>query len=103
MATLIVLFNLKTDISASDYENWAQTTDVPTVKGLKSIQDFKVYRSLSILGSDAKPPYQYFEIIEVADMEIFGQEVGSPTVQKVAGEFQKFADNPIFIFTEQCA
>lgn len=103
MTTLIVLFNLREGVNASDYEKWAQTTDVPTVKGLKSIHDFKVYRSGSLLGADAKPPYQYFELIEVKDMETFGQEVSSPTVQKVAGEFQQFADNPLFIFTEQCA
>ena len=50
--------------------------------------------------SEASPPYQYVEIIQVNDMAIFGDEVGSDTMQKVAGEFQTFADNPIFMLTD---
>lgn len=100
MSTLIVFFNLKSGVSVADYENWAKTTDIPTVKGLKSINDFQLYRSQSVFGSDAKPPYAYFEIIHINDMAKFGEEVGSDTMQKVAGEFQQFADNPMFILTE---
>ncbi len=103
MSALVVLFNLKGNASKEAYEQWAQTTDVPTVKGLKSIDDFKVYRSMGMLGSEAKPPYEYCEIIEVNDMDVFGEEVATELMQKVASEFQEFADGPIFILSEQFA
>lgn len=102
MATKIVaLFNLKPGISVSEYEAWAKSTDLPTVNGLKSVDSFAVFRSASLLGSDAKPPYQYIEIIDVNDMDTFGAEVGSETMQKIAGAFQAMADNLVFILTEQ--
>lgn len=102
MATKIVaLFNLKPGIVIADYEAWAKGTDLPTVNGLKSVDNFSVFRSAGLLGSDAKPPYQYIEIIDVNDMETFGIEVGSATMQKVASEFQAIAADLVFILTEQ--
>lgn len=104
MATLIVLFNLKDKDAAKTYEKWAQTTDVPTVKNLKSIDDFKVYRMQSVMGQDgAPPPYEYCEILEINNMETLGPELGTDTMKRVASEFQAFADNPIFIVSEQFA
>lgn len=102
MSTRIVaLFNLKPGISVSDYENWAKTKDIPTVNGLKSVDAFEVFRSTGVLGSDAKPPYAYIEIIDVADMEGFGGEVGTEAMQKIAGEFQAMADDLVFILTDK--
>lgn len=102
MSTKIVaLFNLKPGISIADYEKWAKTTDLPTVNGLKSVDSFAVFKSVAMLGSDAKPPYQYIEIIDVNDMDVFGGEVSTVTMQKVAGEFQAMAADLAFILTDK--
>lgn len=103
MPSLVVLFNLKGEASKKAYEQWAQNTDVPTVKGLGSIDDFKVYRLDNLMGSETKSPYQYCEVIQINDMGKFGEEVASATMQKIAAEFQEFADNPTFIMSEQIA
>ncbi|HMO41259.1 MAG TPA: hypothetical protein PKC76_02180 [Saprospiraceae bacterium] len=103
MPTLIVLFNLKKDASPADYEQWAQTTDVPTVKGLKSVDDFKVFRMGNILGTEMASPYQYCEIIEVNDMNGLFTDISTEAMQHVAAEFQAFADNPVFIVAEPFA
>jgi hypothetical protein len=100
MPTLIVLFNLKPGKTAVDYETWAKSVDLPTVNGLPSIERFKVYRSASVLGSPAAPPYQYTEILQVRDMAALFADIGTPTMQKVAAEFQAFADNPTFVVSE---
>jgi hypothetical protein len=97
---IIVLFNLKPGVDAAAYEHWARTTDMPGVRALDSVSDFQVYRNTGLLGADAKPPYAYAEIIDVADMAAFGADVASEAVQRVAAEFQTFADNPLFITTE---
>jgi hypothetical protein len=97
MATILVLFNLKAGASISDYEEWARAKDIPTVRGLKSVSAFNVLRATSVLGSDAKPPYQYAEIIEVPDMPAFFADVSTDVVQAGAKQFQAFADNPTFI------
>jgi hypothetical protein len=97
---IIVLFNLKPGVDAAAYENWARTTDIPGVRALRSVSDFQVYRATGLLGSDDKPPYSYIEVIDVPDMQAFGADVASEAVQKVAAQFQQFADNPRFVLTE---
>jgi len=103
MAALVVLFNLKDDAAKEAYEKWAQTTDVPTVKGLGSVNDFKVYRLDSLMGSKEKTPFQYCEVIDVNDMGKLGEEISTETMKKVAAEFQSFAEAPMFIVSEQIA
>jgi REDY-like protein HapK len=100
MTTIVVLFNLKSGVDKAAYETWAQTTDMPTVRSLSSIANFSVHRSAGLLGSETLPPYQYIELIKVADMAQFGADVATETMQRVAAEFQNFADNPLFIMTE---
>ena len=78
MSTKIVaLFNLKPGVSVEDYEAWAKAKDIPTVNGLTSVDEFAVFKSVGLLGSDDKPPYAYIEIIDVNDMEGFGGEVST--------------------------
>lgn len=97
---IVVLFNLKPGTDVAAYEKWARTTDIPGVRALRSVADFQVYRTTGVLGTDAKPPYSYIEVIDVPDMNAFGTDVGSEAVQKVAAQFQQFADNPQFILTQ---
>lgn len=98
--TIVVLFNLKPGVSPSDYEQWAKTTDLPTVRKLGSVNQFSVLRTSGLLGSEAPAPYQYVELLEVNDMETLGADVSSETMQRVAAEFQQFADNPQFMLTD---
>ncbi len=103
MAALVVLFNLKDEQARDAYEHWAKHTDVATVKKLDSVDDFKVYRLNEIMGSGDASPYQYCEVIDINDMAKLGEEIATATMQKVAGEFQAIADNPIFIVSDQIA
>ncbi len=100
---IIVLFNLKDGVEPSDYEDWARRTDIPVVRGLPSIAGFEVSAVTGLLMSDAAPPYAYVEVIDVADMNRFGQDVGTGTMQRVAAEFRAFADDPIFLMTRDVA
>ena len=102
--TVIVLFNLRRGVKAATYEKWVQKTDVPIAGGLKSVKDFSVFRAEGIFGSKAKPPYRYFEILHVTGLDAFVGDIGKePRMAKVAAEFQKFADKPLFIVTEKFA
>jgi hypothetical protein len=95
---IIVLFNLKPGVSPHAYESWAQTRDMPSVRGLRSIDGFDVYRTTGLLtGGDA--PYAYVEVIDVNDMALFGTEAAADPMPAIAAEFAKWAD-AIFIMTE---
>lgn len=100
---ILALFNLKSGVSVEDYEKWAKTVDIPTVNGLGSVDKFDVFKSTGLLGSEDKPPYAYFETIDVADMEAFGTDVATETMQKIAGEFQAMTDDLVFIMSDRLA
>ncbi|WP_194745400.1 REDY-like protein HapK [Thermaurantiacus tibetensis] len=97
---ILVLFNLKPGVDPAAYEQWARTTDIPGVRALASVADFRVHRVTGLLGSDAPAPYAYAESIDIEGLESFLADVASETVQKVAAEFQTFADSPVFLLTE---
>jgi hypothetical protein len=99
MTRIIVLLNLKPGKSRADYENWARTTDLPTVNGLASIDRFEVFEATGLLRGGAAP-YEYIEILDIADMDMFGRDAATETMKKVAGEFREWAD-PIFITTRK--
>ncbi len=101
MSRIIVLFNLKPGVSVEDYERWARSTDLPTVNKLSSISEFRVFKSTGLLAGDGAPPFQYIEILDVADMGAFAEDIQGDAMQAVAAEFQSLADNPCFINTDE--
>ncbi|NBC36018.1 REDY-like protein HapK [Novosphingobium sp. FSY-8] len=100
---LIALFNLKPGVDPQAYTQWAKTVDLPTVNGLASVDSFRVFKSTGVLGSDATPPYQYVEIIDVADMDQFGADVSTELMQKVAAQFGEMVDVTFLTTEEICA
>ena len=98
---IIVLFNLKPGVDAADYESWALTRDVPVVRSLPSVDDLTVYRVTGMLGSEGRAPFDYVEVIDVADMEGFGTDIASQARQAVAQEFGDWADAPVFMLTRE--
>ena len=99
MTTIVVLFNLKNDVAIEIYENWAKTTDIPTASSLPSVDKFSVLKAQGLLMSEHSSPYQYIELLEINDIEQFGKDVSTEVMQKVAEEFQSFANDPLFIMT----
>lgn len=99
MSRIIVLFNLRDGVSPEAYEAWARDTDIPTVRRLGSVKDFSVHRATGLLGG-GKPPYQYAEVIDVADMEALMADIAAPPMPENASAFARFAEDPVFIVTE---
>lgn len=92
-----VVFNLRPDVDPAEYESWAKSADIPSVRGLGSIKNFDVYRSIGLMELDETPPFAYVELIEVGDDAGFGADVSTPQMQEIAAQFQQFADNPQFM------
>jgi len=95
---LFVLFNLRESQDADEYEKWAAARDAPTVRALPSVDAFDVYRIDGAL--QGSPPYAYVEVVDVNDMEAFGVDVATETMQAVAAEFAERAE-PVFIFGQK--
>ncbi len=102
MTRIVALFNLKPGVTREAYEAWARATDIPTVRSLGSIERFELFRGTGRLGSDQPSPYEYIEVIDVADMTAFGEDVATETMQRIAAAFQAMAEI-VFILTEKVA
>ena len=101
MSRLVVLFNLQSSADREAYENWAASTDLPIVRDLPSVDGFTLHRVSGLFGTDTPAPYQYVEVIDINNLDTFGADVSTATMQKVAGEFRTFADNPVFMLSDE--
>lgn len=97
---IICLFNLKPGVDPASYETWARNGDIPAVNALGSATSFTVHKATGLFGSDAKPPYDYVEVIDITGIDSFVADVTTPEFQALAAPFRDFADDPIFILTE---
>lgn len=97
---IIVYFKLKAGASITDYENWAKTRDIPGVNALGSINGFTIHKATGVFGSDEKPEYDYFEIIDITTIDKFVTDISTAEFQAAAAPFQEYADNPKFVLTE---
>ena len=97
---IVCLFNLKAGVDPAAYEAWARSGDIPAVNALGSVAGFTVHKATGLFGSDAKPPYEYIEVIDITAMDGFVADVTTPEFQALAAPFRNFADAPIFILTE---
>lgn len=100
MATIVVLFNLKSGVDRDEYETWARSVDIPSVRRLEGCGGFDVLRSERLLNGSSEVPYAYVELIHVEDMDAFMGAVGAPTAQAVAAQFREFAEDATFMVTE---
>lgn len=98
---IIVLFNLRPGVDPATYEAWAASFDAPTVRGLASVAGFRVHALTGLLMGEGKVPFQYVEVLDVADMDQLGRDISTPNMQAISARFQEFADNPIFITTRE--
>jgi hypothetical protein len=97
---IIAFFNLRPGVSEADYEAWAREADLATVRRLKSVAAFNVYRSVALIGSDESPPFRYFEVLDVSDLALMGAEAAEATMQSVVARFHELADNPQLVLVE---
>lgn len=98
---LIVLFNLKKEANAVDYETFARTIDSPTIKSLKSNKNFTILKGVALFGSNEPSPYQYIEIMEVTNFEELAEDIKQQNVQDMLDKFMEFAEAPKLIVTEK--
>ena len=99
---IIVLFDLRPGVDPARYEAWARDSDSPAVLALPSVAGFRVSALTGLMGG-GRAPYQYVEVIDVADPDQFGHDIATPAMQAIAAAFRQFADDPLFITTRDVA
>jgi hypothetical protein len=96
---LIVLLTLKPAADRDAYEAWVRNTDIPGVRRLASVAGYTVHRATGMLGSVDPAPYDYIEVLDVANPAGFEADVATPEVQALAAALSSFAD-ATFITTQ---
>ena len=81
---MLVLFNLKNGADPVEYEAWAIATDAPAVRGLPSIESFRVCALTGLLMGQGNLPFACAEIVDAADTDPFGADVAMPQMQAIA-------------------
>jgi hypothetical protein len=92
MPTMIVLVNLKESVSPEEYERWIIESYAPAAKALPSVEDWRDYRVSSLLGSLARPPYQYVVTLEIKDPEQLRRDMASKEMQRLFSELHELAE-----------
>lgn len=91
MAKEIILYNLKKDVSAEDYEAWCREYKGPLLTGLDSVTGFTLLRMLGgVQGNGEKgqlpeptqSPYQFIGILDASSMEGWDKDRTSEKFQK---------------------
>lgn len=96
---LIVLLKLKPGVDRADYEAWVLKADIPGVRRLGSVAGYSVHKATGLFGSAEPAPYDYVEVLDVADPARFEADVATPEVQALSAGLARFAD-ATFITTQ---
>lgn len=102
MKQIIILYNLKPDVTPTQFEDWVRTIDQPNMRGLSRVSRFRTFRTDAHLMDDAKPSVQYVEIFDITDLDGFtGQDMPGDVVQMVMGAFMGLTENPEFMICSE--
>jgi len=89
---MVVLVNLKEDVTPEAYERWLDERYVPAVLGLPSVDEWRGHRVGGLAGADGEPPYQYIVAVEINDLEQLGRDMEGEQVQTLLGELRRYAE-----------
>ena len=92
MPTMIVLVNLKEDVTPLEYEIWLEEHYVPAILDLASVDEWHGYRVGGLPESGGEPPYQYVVSVSINDLEQLGRDMESEQVRRLLGELGQYAD-----------
>ena len=102
MKQIIITYNLKDGITPKQFEDWVKTTDQPNMRSLKSVTQFRTFRTEALLMGEGKPSHSYVEIFDINDFDSFTtQDMAGEIVQKVMQDFMGLVENPQFIIARE--
>jgi hypothetical protein len=89
---MIVLVNLKEDVTPQEYERWLEERYVPAILDLASVEEWYGYRVGGLPEAGGEPPYDYVVSVGINDLEQLGEDMESEQVQRLLGELGQYAE-----------
>jgi len=96
VSTVLYLFALRPGADPSEYEAWAASVDLPTLRSLRSVRSYRILRTRR---SDipAAVTAAYIEILDVTSADDFHRDMAAPALAEVAATFTRFASTPTLL------
>lgn len=91
MPILVVSFNLKQGVSEAEYEQWAKTVDLTTVRSHGSVASMRILKSRHRWKSTEAGPFRYMELIEIRDVDGFLKDTATEKQAPVSARFREIA------------
>ena len=102
MKQIIILYNLKPNVTPEAFETWVASVDQPNMRGLKRVSQFRTFRTEALFMGKGKPSVHYIEIFDITDMDAFtSEDMPSDIVQMVLGAFMGLVENPEMIIASE--
>jgi hypothetical protein len=89
---MIVLVNLREDVTPQEYERWLEERYVPAVLDLASVDEWHAYRVGGLPETGGEPPYDYIVSVRINNLEQLGRDMESEQVQRLLGELGEYAE-----------
>jgi hypothetical protein len=90
--TMIVLVNLKEDVTPEEYERWLEQRYLPAILDLASVDEWRGYRVGGLPEAGGVPPYEYVVSVGINDLERLGRDMESEQVQRLLRELGQYAE-----------
>jgi hypothetical protein len=102
MASRVIVFTKLNDgVDAAQYEKWVRTVDYPVARRQEPILSYEVYRANQrLLADSSESPYDYVEVIDVADVEKYLEAAGSEDMQSMLAEWGEHIAEFVAITTD---
>jgi hypothetical protein len=102
MKQIIILYNLRADVTPEKFEDWVRTVDQPNMLSLARVSRFRTFRTHALLMGSGKPSVQYVEVFDITDLDGFtSEDMQSEIVQMVLGAFMGLVENPELIIASE--
>ena len=101
MTTIFVVYNLKNEIKAEEYDHYLAKTKIPAMRESWFVKDFKTWKINKVLAPvvsesreklPTEPPYQYISKIEVVDVNAMVSFLGTEGGKQLLKSWSAYVD-----------
>ncbi len=103
MAHRVFFLNkLREGVTPAEYERWAREVGYPFARSITSIDDFVIARLDATLDGGGSPPYDFIEVVEVADLQAYKADLSTdrPEIQAFDEEWLKYVGEAVAVIGE---
>jgi TPP-dependent pyruvate/acetoin dehydrogenase alpha subunit len=94
MANVFWFSCLQPGVKAEDYERWVREVDYVLAKKIPSIVRYRVYRINGACLGDDPAPYDYVEMVEITDIDVYRHEIRNhPAAEKIIAEIRQYVES----------